>query len=91
MRALRTNGTPSAAPAVPTPGWAAYAAATAAAGRWARDVDAEVRPLGVTLGVVRLPLVQTAMAAPTAAYADARALSPERAADRLLRSSSRSE
>jgi len=83
----RVVASSTAALAVPAPGWAAYLAAKAALERWLRDVDAETRPDGVTLGSVRLPLVRTAMSAPIAAYAEARALTPEAAARMLLRAS----
>jgi len=90
MRAARRGrvvASSSAALAVPAPGWAAYLSSKAALERWLRDVDAETRPDGVTLCAVRLPLVRTAMSAPTAAYRTARALAPDAAARRLLRAS----
>ncbi|AYF98578.1 SDR family NAD(P)-dependent oxidoreductase [Protaetiibacter intestinalis] len=90
LPAMRASGrgrvvvSSTAALAVPAPGWSAYVASKAALERWIRDVDAETRPEGVTFGAVRLPLVRTAMSAPTAAYREARAMSADRAARMLL-------
>jgi short-subunit dehydrogenase len=91
LPAMRSSGrgrvvvSSSVSLAVSSPGWAAYSASKAAMERWVRDIDAETRVDGVTLGVVRLPLVRTAMIAPTSGYANARALTAERAAEALLR------
>lgn len=74
----------SASARIPTPGWAAYGASEAALDAWLRAVRPQASRHGVRIAIVELPLVTTAMAAPTYGSAPRSALSPERAARRVL-------
>ncbi|WP_122940076.1 SDR family oxidoreductase [Brachybacterium sp. EE-P12] len=75
----------SASARIPAPGWAAYGASKAGLDAWLRAVRPEAERVGVRITVVELPLVATAMAAPTYGEAPRGALSPRRAAARVLR------
>lgn len=74
----------SASARIPTPGWAAYGASKAALDAWLRAVRPQASRHGVRIAIVELPLVATAMAAPTYGSAPRGALSPDRAARRVL-------
>jgi short-subunit dehydrogenase len=64
------------------PGFAAYAASKSALDAFVRSVAGERGASGVAFTTVHMPLVRTAMAAPSAdLLADVPSLSPERAAD----------
>lgn len=63
----------SVSAAVPAPGWSVYGASKSAMDAWLLAIAAEVAPL-VAVSIVRLPLVRTAMSAPTAAYLRAPAM-----------------
>lgn len=75
----------SAATRIPTPGWAAYGASKAGLDTWLRAIRPDAARSGVRIAVMEMPLVATAMAAPTYGVAPRGARSPEQAADRLLR------
>jgi short-subunit dehydrogenase len=66
-----------------TPRFGAYLASKAALETFAECVSAEVAADGVRFSNVRMPLVRTEMIEPTAAYADAPALSSAEAADMI--------
>ena len=70
---------------VKAPKFAAYLASKTALDVWSRIVGRELYGDGVTFTNVRMPLVRTPMIGPTEAYANARALTPERAAERIVR------
>lgn len=74
----------SASARIPTPGWAAYGASKAGLDAWLRAVRPDAARHGVRLAIVELPLVATAMAAPTYGSAPRGALTPDRAARRVL-------
>ena len=80
----------SASARIPAPGWAAYGASKAGLDAWLRAVRPEAERAGVRITIVELPLVATAMAAPTYGPSPRGALSPERAAARILRALDRS-
>ena len=80
----------SASARIPTPGWAAYGASKAGLDAWLRAVRPEAERAGVRITIVELPLVATAMAAPTYGTSPRGALSPEKAATRILRALDRS-
>lgn len=65
------------------PGWGPYVASKAAWDAWLRTAQAELRPHGVAVSIVAFPLVATDMARPT--LGSRRALSPESAADWIVR------
>ncbi|MFT3663334.1 MAG: SDR family NAD(P)-dependent oxidoreductase [Gordonia sp. (in: high G+C Gram-positive bacteria)] len=66
------------------PRFSAYHASKAALAAFGQSLDDECRGTGVSVGNVGFPLVRTPMIAPTAAYDDAPALSPDEAADWIL-------
>jgi len=70
---------------VKAPKFAAYLASKTALDVWSRIVGRELYGEGVTFTNVRLPLVRTAMIGPTDVYAKSRALTPEQAAERIVR------
>jgi short-subunit dehydrogenase len=70
---------------VKAPKFAAYLASKTALDVWSRIVGRELYGDGVTFTNVRLPLVRTAMIGPTDVYAKSRALTPEQAAERIVR------
>lgn len=74
----------SASARIPTPGWAAYGASKAALDAWLRALRPQAARHGVRIAIVELPLVATAMAAPTYGSAPRGALSPADAARRVL-------
>jgi short-subunit dehydrogenase len=67
------------------PLFSAYVASKAALDAFARVAANEVRSEGVSFSTVHMPLVDTPMIAPTAEYRQVPALSPEEAADLVLR------
>ncbi|PWD51948.1 epimerase [Serinibacter arcticus] len=73
----------SASALVPAPGWSSYGASKAAHDAWLRSVHAELSPDGVATTTIRLPLVHTAMSAPT--YAGRAGMSVADAADWVCR------
>ncbi|MGO1225340.1 MAG: SDR family NAD(P)-dependent oxidoreductase [Brachybacterium sp.] len=74
----------SASTRIPTPGWAAYGASKAALDTWLRAVRPQAARHGVRIAIVELPLVATAMAAPTYGSSPRGALAPADAARRVL-------
>ncbi len=66
------------------PLFTAYHASKAALAAFGRSLAAETRPEGVHVTTIGFPLVRTAMIAPTAKYASAPAISPERAAEWII-------
>jgi short-subunit dehydrogenase len=66
------------------PRYAAYIASKAALDAFSRSIAAEVRGDGVDVTTVYMPLVRTAMIAPTDAYAYTPALSPAAAAELIV-------
>lgn len=70
---------------VPAPGWSLYGASKSALDAWLRALALELAPSGVAVTTIRLPLVRTAMSAPTAAYARIPAMRPVDAAKYLAR------
>ena len=70
---------------VPAPGWSLYGASKSALDAFLRAIALEVAPSGVAVTSIRLPLVRTAMSAPTAAYARVPAMRPVDAAKYVAR------
>ncbi|MFC7405108.1 SDR family NAD(P)-dependent oxidoreductase [Georgenia alba] len=70
---------------VPSPGFSAYSASKAAFEAWLRAVAPELAAHGVAVTSVHLPLVHTAMSAPTRAYAHAPGMTADEAASLLCR------
>lgn len=70
---------------IPAPGWSLYGASKSAMDAWLRAVALEAEPSGVAVTSIRLPLVRTAMSAPTAAYAAVPAMRPVDAAKYVAR------
>ena len=70
---------------LPAPGWSLYGASKSAMDAWIRAVALELAPSGVAVTSIRLPLVRTAMSAPTAAYARVPAMRPVDAAKYIAR------
>lgn len=70
---------------IPAPGWSLYGASKSAMDAWLRAVALEAEPSGVAVTSIRLPLVRTAMSAPTAAYAAVPAMRPIDAAKYVAR------
>jgi len=70
---------------VKAPKFAAYLASKTALDVWSRVAGRELYGDGVTFTNVRMPLVRTPMIGPTELYAKSPALSPEQAADRIVR------
>jgi NAD(P)-dependent dehydrogenase (short-subunit alcohol dehydrogenase family) len=68
-----------------TPRFAAYIASKAALDAFTRIVGTEAREDGVRFSTVHMPLVRTPMIEPTRAFRHAPALTPEQAADLVLR------
>lgn len=75
----------SAATRIPAPGWAAYGASKAGLDTWLRAIRPDAARHGVSVAVMEMPLVATAMASPTYGAAPRGALSTDQAAGRLLR------
>jgi short-subunit dehydrogenase len=75
----------SAGVQVGTPLFSAYIASKAALDAFTRVAASEMHGDGVRFSTVHMPLVRTAMIAPTQAYRDVEALTPEQAADMVLR------
>lgn len=75
----------SAGAQMSTPLFSAYVASKAALDAFTRVAAAELRADGVRFTTVHMPLVRTKMIAPTAAFSRMPALSPEQAADMVLR------
>ena len=67
------------------PKFAAYIASKAALDTWSRVASRETYRDNVTFTNMRFALVRTPMVAPTEAYAERRALTPERAAEKVVR------
>lgn len=67
------------------PRFSAYIASKAALEAFSRCAGAEFMDDGIAFTVVNLPLVRTAMTAPTRFYQEAEMLSPEQAADFVIR------
>ena len=67
------------------PKFAAYIASKTALDTWARIAGRETYADGVTFTNMRFALVRTAMVAPTDAYDSRPSMSPEQAADRVVR------
>ncbi len=61
-------GIASMSVSVPAPGWSLYGASKAALDHWLRAAALELAPHGIAVTSIRLPLVRTAMSAPTRAY-----------------------
>ena len=59
------SGTPLDGIDIPAPGWAVYGASKTAFDAWLRAVAPELAPHGVGVTSIHLPLVRTAMSAPT--------------------------
>ncbi|WP_395639894.1 SDR family NAD(P)-dependent oxidoreductase [Pseudolysinimonas sp.] len=70
---------------IPAPGWSLYGASKSAMDAWLRAVALELAPSGVAVTSIRLPLVRTAMSAPTAAYAAVPSMRPVDAAKYIAR------
>jgi len=72
---------------VPTsaPRFSAYVASKAALEAWTRCAAAEYLDQGVVFTIVNMPLVRTAMIAPTDAYDNAPTLSPDAAAEMIVK------
>jgi NAD(P)-dependent dehydrogenase (short-subunit alcohol dehydrogenase family) len=70
---------------VKAPKFAAYLASKTALDVWSRVAGRELYGDGVTFTNVRMPLVRTPMIGPTELYAKSPALSPEQAAERIVR------
>jgi short-subunit dehydrogenase len=75
----------SAGVQVGTPLFSAYVASKAALDAFTRVAAGETRMDGVRFTTVHMPLVRTPMILPTEAYREAPALTPEQAADMVLR------
>lgn len=91
LEAMRARGTGhlisvSAVSAdIPSPGWSAYGASKTAFEAWLRAASPELAADGVSTTSVHLPLVRTAMSAPTRAYDRSPALTSAEAAAVLCR------
>jgi short-subunit dehydrogenase len=70
---------------VKAPKFSAYIASKTALDTWSRIAGRELYGDGVTFTNLRMPLVRTEMIGPTDAYAKAPALTPEQAAERVVR------
>ncbi|HEU4852190.1 MAG TPA: SDR family oxidoreductase [Telluria sp.] len=66
------------------PRFSGYVASKAALEAWSYCAAAEFSDLGVSFTTINMPLVRTRMIAPTKAYRDAPALSPDAAADLVV-------
>lgn len=69
---------------IPTPGWGAYAASKGAFDTWLRSIRPELAPEGISISIVELALVRTAMSAPTYGENPRFAMSPEQAAAKVV-------
>lgn len=67
------------------PRFSAYVASKAALEAWTGCAAAEFADLGISFTTINMPLVRTPMIAPTAAYQHAPALTPEEAAEFVVR------
>jgi short-subunit dehydrogenase len=91
LPSMRTRGgghivnVSSAGAQMSTPLFSAYVASKAALDAFTRVAASETKNDGVSFTTVYMPLVRTPMIAPTRAYRGARALTPEQAADLVLR------
>jgi len=70
---------------IKAPKFAAYIASKTALDTWSRIAGREAWFDNVTFTNIRVSLVRTPMVAPTEAYADARAATPQEAAERVVR------
>ncbi len=70
----------------PLPYWAAYQASKSAFDVWLRSVSLELRSAGIYVSSIYLPLVRTAMIAPTTAYNKMPAMCPTHAAKKICKS-----
>jgi len=70
---------------VKAPKFSAYIASKTALDTWSRIAGREAYVDNVTFTNIRVSLVRTAMVAPTEAYANRRAATPEQAAERVVR------
>ncbi|NHN57122.1 SDR family NAD(P)-dependent oxidoreductase [Calidifontibacter sp. DB0510] len=70
---------------IATPGWSSYAASKGAFDIWLRSIRPELAPHGIGVSIVELALVRTAMSEPTYGDNPAGAMSPERAAAKVVR------
>ncbi len=68
----------------PMPYWAAYQASKSAFDQWLRCAEPELRAWSIATSTLYLPLVRTAMIAPTHAYRDMPAMDPDQAALRIV-------
>lgn len=75
----------SAGMSMPGAGWSAYTATKAGFEAWARSISPELRTVGVATTSIHLPLVSTAMSAPTYARTRVPAMSPDDAATWVCR------
>lgn len=75
----------SAGMSLPGPGWSAYVATKAGLDGWLRSVAPELRPHGVAVTSIHLPLTRTAMSAPTYTGSPLPALSADDAATWVCR------
>ena len=64
----------------PAPFWAAYQASKSAFDQWFRSAGPEIEHMGIATTTVYLPLVRTRMIAPTKAYDNMPAMSPDHVA-----------
>ncbi|CAA6829831.1 MAG: Short-chain dehydrogenase/reductase SDR [uncultured Aureispira sp.] len=71
---------------LPAPHWAAYQASKTAFDQWFRSVAIEMESYGVSSTSLYLPLVRTRMIAPTKAYQNVPAMSPEHVARLIAKS-----
>jgi len=70
---------------IPIPGWSPYVSSKAAFDVWLRSVGPELRPHGVSVSIVALPLVATPMSAPTYGPSPRHAMTAEQAAGWVIR------
>jgi NAD(P)-dependent dehydrogenase (short-subunit alcohol dehydrogenase family) len=67
------------------PRFSAYVASKAALDAWTRCASSEFADVGITFTTINMPLVRTPMIAPTKIYNNVPTLSPEEAADLLVK------
>ena len=67
------------------PRFSAYVSSKAALDAWTRCAASEFADRGVSFTTINMPLVKTPMIAPTAIYNNVPTLSPEEAADMIIR------
>ncbi len=70
---------------IPVPGWSPYVASKAALDAWLRSVGPELRRHGIATSIVEFPLVATPMSAPTYGRSPRFAMTPETAAEWVVR------